>query len=140
MSGSGRKVRGSRGNAGGGMSPRPPSVGTGSIEPDRLPTQRFPAVRPEVKRPVRIANASGFLGDRARAFEEVVTGGSVHFHTGLPLAKDKMLILGRQRMKDPTAGYAKAFLRHLEPVLGTILSRGIKVVVNAGGLNPSGLA
>jgi len=93
-----------------------------------------------MKRPVRIANASGFLGDRARAFEEVVTGGEIDFVTGDYLAEVTMLILGRQRMKDPTAGYAKAFLRHLEPVLGVILSRGIKVVVNAGGLNPRGLA
>jgi hypothetical protein len=93
-----------------------------------------------VKRPVRIANASGFLGDRARAFEEVVTGGEIDFVTGDYLAEVTMLILGRQWMKDPTSGYAKAFLRHLEPVLATILSRGIKVVVNAGGLNPRGLA
>ena len=93
-----------------------------------------------MKRPVRIANASGFLGDRARAFEEVVTGGDIDFVTGDYLAEVTMLILGRQWMKDPTSGYAKAFLRHLEPVLTTILSRGIKVVVNAGGLNPRGLA
>jgi hypothetical protein len=93
-----------------------------------------------VKRPVRIANASGFLGDRARAFEEVVTGGDIDFVTGDYLAEVTMLILGRQWMKDPTSGYAKAFLRHLEPVLTTLLSRGIKVVVNAGGLNPRGLA
>jgi hypothetical protein len=93
-----------------------------------------------VKRPVRIANASGFLGDRASAFEEVVTGGDIDFVTGDYLAEVTMLILGRQWMKDPTSGYAKAFLRHLEPVLTTILSRGIKVVVNAGGLNPRGLA
>ncbi len=93
-----------------------------------------------VKRPVRIANASGFLGDRAKAFEEVVTGGDIDFVTGDYLAEVTMLILGRQWMKDPTTGYAKAFLRHLEPVLATVLARGIKVVVNAGGLNPRGLA
>ncbi len=94
----------------------------------------------EVKRAVRIANASGFLGDRARALEEAVTGGDVDFVTGDYLAEVTMLILGRQRMKDPSAGYAKAFLRHLEPALPAILARGIKVVVNAGGLNPRGLA
>jgi hypothetical protein len=93
-----------------------------------------------LRRPVRIANASGFLGDRARAFEEVVTGGDIDFVTGDYLAEVTMLILGRQWMKDPKTGYAKAFLRHLEPVLATVLSRGIKVVVNAGGLNPRGLA
>jgi Acyclic terpene utilisation family protein AtuA len=93
-----------------------------------------------VKRPVRIANASGFLGDRSRAFEEVVTGGELDFVTGDYLAEVTMLILGRQRMKEPTAGYAKAFLHHLRPVLATILDKKIKVVVNAGGLNPHGLA
>ena len=93
-----------------------------------------------MKRPVRIANASGFLGDRAQALEEVVKGGEIDFVTGDYLAEVTMLILGRQWMKDPTTGYAKAFLRHLEPVLALILSRGIKVVVNAGGLNPRGLA
>jgi len=93
-----------------------------------------------VRRPARIANASGFLGDRARAFEEMVTGGDIDFITGDYLAEVTMLILGRQRMKDSKAGYAKAFLRQIEPVLATILERGIKVVVNAGGLNPRGLA
>jgi hypothetical protein len=93
-----------------------------------------------VKRPVRIANTSGFLGDRARALEEMVKGGDVDFVTGDYLAEVTMLILGRQRLKDPAAGYAKAFLRHLEPVFGEVLARGIKVVVNAGGLNPRGLA
>jgi hypothetical protein len=70
----------------------------------------------------------------------MVMDGDIDFVTGDYLAEVTMLILGRQRMKDPTAGYAKAFLRQLEPVLATILARKIRVVVNAGGLNPKGLA
>jgi hypothetical protein len=89
---------------------------------------------------VRIGNVSGFLGDRERALEEMVLGGEVDFITGDYLAEVTMLILGRQRMKDPEAGYAKSFLRQLTPVLPNILAKGIKVVVNAGGLHPHGLA
>ena len=51
-----------------------------------------------------------------------------------------MLILWKARQKDPAAGYARTFLAQLEQVLGTCLDRGIKVVTNAGGLNPAGLA
>ena len=91
-------------------------------------------------RAVRIANASGFLGDRASALAEMVEGGEVDVVTGDYLAELTLLVLGKQRLRDPDAGYARAFLRHLEPVLATVLERGIRVVVNAGGLNPAGLA
>jgi hypothetical protein len=92
------------------------------------------------KRPVRIANASGFLGDRASALREVVEGGPIDVVTGDYLAELTMMILGKQQAKAPGEGYAKSFLAHLAPVVPTILDRGIKVVVNAGGLNPRGLA
>jgi hypothetical protein len=95
---------------------------------------------PAERRAVRIANASGFLGDRESALAEILAGGDVDFITGDYLAEVTMLILGRQRMKDPSAGYAKAFLRHIAPVLPQVLAKGVKVVVNAGGLNPQGLA
>ncbi|HWL85647.1 MAG TPA: acyclic terpene utilization AtuA family protein, partial [Polyangiaceae bacterium] len=89
---------------------------------------------------VRIANASGFLGDRASALREMAEGGQVDFITGDYLAELTMLILGKQQMKDPAAGYASTFLAHLEPALSGVLAKGIKIVVNAGGLNPLGLA
>jgi hypothetical protein len=60
--------------------------------------------------------------------------------TGDYLAELTMLILWKARQKDPSAGYARTFLVQLEQVLGTCLDRGIKVVANAGGLNPAGLA
>jgi hypothetical protein len=92
------------------------------------------------KPPIRIANASGFYGDFLPAMREVANGGPVDVITGDYLAELTMLILWKARRKDPSAGYARTFLTQLEQVLGTALERGAKIVANAGGLNPSGLA
>ncbi|ALG06136.1 acyclic terpene utilization AtuA family protein [Kibdelosporangium phytohabitans] len=89
---------------------------------------------------IRIGNASGFYGDRFGAVREMLTGGPLDVLTGDYLAELTMLILGRDRMKDPKLGYAKTFLRQLEDGLGLALDRDVKIVANAGGLNPSGLA
>ena len=91
------------------------------------------------RRPVRIANCSGFYGDRLSAAREMVDGGPIDVLTGDYLAELTMLILWKSRQKDPTAGYATTFVTQMEDVLGTCLDRGIKVVSNAGGLNPAGL-
>ena len=90
--------------------------------------------------PIRIANASGFYGDRLPAMLEVIQDGPVDVVTGDYLAELTMLILWKARRKDPSAGYARTFLTQLEQVLGIALDRGVKIVTNAGGLNPSGLA
>jgi hypothetical protein len=90
--------------------------------------------------PLRIGNASGFYGDRFDAMREMLTGGDLDVLTGDYLAELTMLILGRDRLKDPGAGYARTFLRQLEECLGLAHERGVKVVANAGGLNPAGLA
>jgi hypothetical protein len=92
------------------------------------------------RRPVRIANCSGFYGDRLGAAREMVEGGPIDVLTGDYLAELTMLILWKARQKDPTAGYARTFLKQVEEVLGTCLDRGIRIVTNAGGLNPTGLA
>jgi hypothetical protein len=92
------------------------------------------------QRPVRIANAAGFYGDRFDAVREMVEGGPIDVLTGDYLAELTMLILWKARQKDPSTGYASTFLAQMEQVLGTCLERGIKVVSNAGGLNPGGLA
>ncbi len=97
-----------------------------------------PAAEPA--RPVRIANCSGFYGDRLDAAREMVEGGPIDVLTGDYLAELTMLILWKARQKDPTTGYARTFLTQLEQVLGTCLDRGIRIVSNAGGLNPGGLA
>ncbi|MDH6461506.1 putative Zn-binding protein involved in type VI secretion [Micromonospora sp. A200] len=90
--------------------------------------------------PLRVGNASGFYGDRATAWREMLDGGELDVLTGDYLAELTMLILGRDRMRDPALGYAKTFLRQLEGCLGTALDRGVRIVTNAGGLNPAGLA
>ncbi|MEU5042325.1 acyclic terpene utilization AtuA family protein [Streptomyces griseorubiginosus] len=90
--------------------------------------------------PLRIGNASGFYGDRFDALREMLTGGELDVLTGDYLAELTMLILGRDRLKDPGAGYARTFLRQLEESLGLAHERGIRIVTNAGGLNPAGLA
>jgi hypothetical protein len=92
------------------------------------------------RRPVLIANSSGFYGDRDAAAREMVEGGPIDVLTGDYLAELTMLILWKARQKDPGAGYARTALNHLERVLGTCLERGIKIVNNAGGLNPAALA
>ena len=89
---------------------------------------------------LRIGNFSGFYGDRFDALREMLTGGEVDVLTGDYLAELTMLILGRDRLKDPSAGYARTFLRQLEDCLGLAHERGVRIVTNAGGLNPAGLA
>ncbi|MER5752967.1 acyclic terpene utilization AtuA family protein [Streptomyces sp. NPDC002088] len=89
---------------------------------------------------LRIGNASGFYGDRFDAMREMLTGGELDVLTGDYLAELTMLILGRDRLKDPGGGYARTFLRQLEECLGLAHERGVKIVSNAGGLNPAGLA
>jgi hypothetical protein len=105
------------------------------------PAQIRPAQnRPAPRRPARIANSSGFYGDRAAAAREMVEGGPIDVLTGDYLAELTMLILWKAQQKDPSAGYARTVLTQLEHLLGTCLDRGIKIVNNAGGLNPAGLA
>jgi Acyclic terpene utilisation family protein AtuA len=93
-----------------------------------------------MSRPVLIANSSGFYGDRDAATREMVEGGPIDVLTGDYLAELTMLILWKAREKDPSLGYARSVLGQLEQVLGSCLDRGIKIVNNAGGLNPAGLA
>lgn len=89
---------------------------------------------------VRIGNCSGFYGDRVAAMREMLTGGELDYLTGDYLAELTMLILGRDKMKNPERGYAKTFLIQLEDCLGLAHDRGVRIVANAGGLNPAGLA
>ncbi|WP_405570638.1 DUF1446 domain-containing protein [Streptomyces sp. NBC_01167] len=89
---------------------------------------------------LRIGNASGFYGDRFDAVREMLTDGPLDVLTGDYLAELTMLILGRDRLKDPSLGYAKTFLKQLEESLGLARERGVRIVANAGGLNPAGLA
>ncbi|CAM5236115.1 hypothetical protein SGLAM104S_03014 [Streptomyces glaucescens] len=86
-----------------------------------------------------VGNASGFYGDRFDALREMLTGGDLDVLIGDYLAELTMLILARDRLKDPGAGYARTFLRQLEHTLGLAHERGVRIVTNAG-LDPAGLA
>ena len=88
--------------------------------------------------PIRIGNASGFYGDRFAGMREMLEGGQLDVLTGDYLAELTMLILGRDRLRDASLGYARTFLRQLEDCLGLALDTGVTIVANAGGLNPDG--
>jgi hypothetical protein len=89
---------------------------------------------------VRIANCSGFFGDRLGAAREMIDGGPVDVLTGDWLAELTMGVLLGQRLRDPERGFAHTFVTQLEDVLGDCLDHGIRVVSNAGGLNPRACA
>jgi len=88
--------------------------------------------------PLRIANCSGFFGDRVSAATEMVEGGPIDVLTGDWLAELTMYIL--HKTKERSGGYARTFMTQLEAVLPTCMERNITIVSNAGGLNPQGLA
>jgi hypothetical protein len=90
--------------------------------------------------PIRIANCSGFFGDRLSAAKEMVEGGPIDVLTGDWLAELTMLILAATRMKRADGGFARTFVTQMEQVMATCLERGIRVVSNAGGLDPEGCA
>ncbi|MEU0313739.1 acyclic terpene utilization AtuA family protein [Nocardioides sp. NPDC006273] len=89
---------------------------------------------------ITIGNCSGFYGDRFSAMRDMLEGGRLDVLTGDYLAELTMLILGKDTIKDPTTGYAKTFLRQIADCLDLALQREVKIVSNAGGLNPAGLA
>ena len=89
---------------------------------------------------LRIANGSGFYGDRLSAPLELVQGGPIDVLTGDYLAELTLSILAKDRQKNPDLGYAKTFPLQLRRLAAPCLDRGIKIVVNAGGLNPEACA
>ncbi|MCV7054321.1 acyclic terpene utilization AtuA family protein [Mycolicibacterium gilvum] len=92
------------------------------------------------KRPVRIGNASGFYGDRLTAMRDLVSGGEIDVITGDYLAELTMLILWKALQKNPETGYVRTFLSQFSEIVTDCAQRNIKIVVNAGGLNPAGMA
>lgn len=72
--------------------------------------------------------------------DEMLSGGRLDYLTGDWLAELTMLILGRDQLKDPNLGYAKTFLRQLNGSLALAKEESVRIVSNAGGLNPAGLA
>ena len=93
------------------------------------------------KEVLRVANCSGFYGDKLSAAREMVEGGPIDVLTGDYLAELTMAILYNQREKrGGNAGYVGTFLKQIRDVVGPCMAKGIKVVSNAGGLNPAGMA
>jgi hypothetical protein len=86
--------------------------------------------------PYRIAGACGFWGDRDDALLDQVTAGPVDAVMLDYLAEVTMSILRRQKLRDESAGWARDFLVALEPALPIVAERNIRIVTNAGGMNP----
>ncbi|HTM58149.1 MAG TPA: acyclic terpene utilization AtuA family protein [Candidatus Udaeobacter sp.] len=87
---------------------------------------------------VRIANAGGYWGDDLAQFRRQVELGPVDFVTLDFLAEITMSIMQKQRVRDARAGYARDFIAQVEETLPTLVSRGVRVITNAGGVNPLG--
>ena len=89
---------------------------------------------------VRVASAQGFWGDSLDAPRRQVEGGPVDFLMLDYLAEVTMSILQKQKERDPAMGYARDFIGAIESVLPAVVERGVRVVANAGGVNPRACA
>src|SRR2546421_11402420 len=87
---------------------------------------------------IRIANGQGFWGDSLEAPVEQVRRGPIDYLTLDYLSEITMSILQKQRARDPKAGYARDFVDMIARVLPDLKERRIKVIANAGGINPLG--
>src|SRR5262249_27405578 len=97
-----------------------------------------PAGEPRMARQlIRIANAGGYWGDDLSQFHRQVALGPVDYVTLDFLAEITMSIMQKQRARDPETGYARDCLAQVEATLELLLERKIKVVTNAGGVNPA---
>jgi hypothetical protein len=83
-----------------------------------------------------IANCGGFWGDDPTAARRQVEKGPIHYLVMDYLAEVTMAILQKQKQKDPAAGFARDFLVQMKDVLRPCVERGIKIISNAGGVNP----
>ena len=88
---------------------------------------------------IRIANGQGFWGDSLEAPVEQIRRGPIDYLTLDYLAEVTMSILQKQRTRDPQAGYARDFVDLIARVLPDLKDRRVRVIANAGGINPDGL-
>ena len=92
-----------------------------------------------MRRTIRIGNAGGYWGDDPGALKRQIEGGPLDYVTIDYLAEITMSILQGQRRKNPELGYAPDFLDQMRECLPLMVERGVKVITNAGGINPLGL-
>src|SRR6476661_10822156 len=91
-------------------------------------------------RTVRVAAGQGFWGDWLDAPRRQVEGGPIDYLMLDYLAEVTMSILQKQKERDPRMGYARDFIGAMESVFPAVAERGVKVIANAGGVNPSSCA
>jgi hypothetical protein len=91
-------------------------------------------------RVVRVASGQGFWGDSLDAPRQQVENGPVDYLMLDYLAEVTMSILQKQKERDPAMGYARDFLGAVESVLPAVVGRGVRVIANAGGVNPESCA
>jgi hypothetical protein len=89
---------------------------------------------------VRVASGQGFWGDWLEAPRRQVEGGPVDYLMLDYLAEVTMSILQKQKERDPNMGYARDFVGAMESVLPAVAERGVRVIANAGGVNPPACA
>ncbi len=92
-----------------------------------------------MKKKIRIGNSGGYWGDDLSAFRRQLTSGPLDYITMDFLAEITMSILQRQKMKRPELGYAVDFLKQLDESLELVIQKKVRVISNAGGINPIGL-
>jgi len=90
-----------------------------------------------MQEPILIGNGQGFWGDSIDAPKKLIEDGPIHYVTLDYLAEVTMSIMQRQKLRDPQRGYATDFVQLMKDTLPTILDKNIKVIANAGGVNPT---
>jgi hypothetical protein len=93
-----------------------------------------------LKKIIRVAAGQGFWGDDLDAPRRQVEGGQIDYLMLDYLAEVTMSILQKQKERDPALGYARDFVGAMESVLPAVVERGVKVIANAGGVNPPACA
>lgn len=91
-----------------------------------------------MKQTIRIASGQGFWGDQLDAPKQQVEGGQIDYLMLDYLAEVTMSIMQKQRSRNPQAGYARDFVPLMGEILPAVVERGIRVIANAGGVNPAG--
>ena len=89
-----------------------------------------------MKEYIRIASGQGFWGDRADAPIDQVRNGPIDYLVMDYLAEVTMSIMQKQKLKDPKLGYARDIIPLMKEIIPDIIEKNIKVITNAGGVNP----